>query len=393
MNHWASASWAWLLLHCSFPWDKHIDRDEAGEPARYGSAFHEGIARLLRGERIPAPWLKRNVARWGLKSDAAEELRIHIRESHAYFSQWLRGRNEFGIVWPERTAQIEKAVALTPLVGARSIALPDEEHRYHGLKPYEIPGTFDYVNTHQTLIVVDHKTGESEDFSQPETKPQLLILGAAMMRLSRRKECIVAVHHTRRRGLPKMYAEKITLADVAPFEKQLQNALARIGDGSLRPGTWCERCPGAAVCPARDGALLDRAGDVLTGLTAAGGALSTQGLSPNDVAIATVSKTAITPEHKLGVLYEIARLAERMNRRIRDELRAHLLANPGILPETPSGEYLVIREYDRETISKSSILEAFGKVGGERELKRLREAGAVNKTKVVAVYPEKERGK
>lgn len=392
--NWTSASWAWLLLKCSFPWDKAVEREEAGEPARYGSAFHAAMARLLRGEKIPAAWMKQNLTDYGLPLRMLEELTTHVRTAHAYFAQWLRGKNEFRTEWPARSAMIEQAFALTPLVGARSIPLPDEEHHYHGLQPGEIPGTLDYANLlAKKLIVIDHKTGESEDFSEPAAKPQLLILMLALMRSFGEKEGIIGVLHSTRRGLPKVYAEKVTLKELEPFEKQLKAALARIGDGTLRPGPWCERCPAQYLCPARDGALLDRAGDVLTGLTAAGGALSAGGVTANDVVLARADQSALTPERKLGILYEIARLAERMSKRIRDELRSQLLAHEGLLPETPSGEYLVIREYDRETISKNSIIEAFGKVGGERELKRLREAGAINKTKVTAVYPEKERGK
>jgi hypothetical protein len=410
-----SASWSWLLLECSFPFGKALDRALSGEPARYGSAFHSLTHKRLEAHfaRTDNPRVRKFVPRaatvaaeWG-KDIKPEELDGHVDQGLATLTSWLT-KNPFGVNFEQArreggTLLMESAVALTPLKAGRSIDRHDESHEYHGLKKGEIPGTLDLglapARRKAKLLPVlseDHKTGDSEDFSHPTDKAQLLVLAAAMMRWTGVPEAVVAVLHAPRRRQPVIYAEKVKLHELKRFEGRLQEALARVGDGSMRPGPWCVRCPAQSICPARDADLLGRGGDLLTGLTAAGGALSKGGLTANDVSIAKVSpeSSGLTREQQLGILYDITRKAERMAERIRDELKKEILAGGGgLLPVTPNGEYLVVREYEKESVSKSSIQLAFGKVAGERELTRLRDAGAMKVTKVQALWPEKERGR
>lgn len=386
-THWASASLSWLLLECSFPWDKDAGRDGGSEAASYGSAFHAMLAHLLRGSKLTPKIILKIAEKHGVKR-AADELKTHVMASHVFFTQWLRGRNEFNQKWDVKHALIEQAVGLQPLKGGRIIDPHDEEHRYLNLRPGELPGTLDYANKGKLLLVIDHKTGE-EDFSEPTAKPQLLTLAIAMMRLTKRTECAVGVLHARRRGLPKIYIERVQLHELEPFEQRLAQAILRIGDGSMRPGKWCERCPMQSGCPARDAKLLERAGGVLGELTQVGGVI----VENRATSLVPQALARMTAEQRDGILYEIARLAENMSDRIRHELRAKILDNPGYLPELRAGGYLVIREYDRENISKSSVLEALGRVAGEKELTRLRAAGAITKKKVVQLHMEKERGR
>jgi len=79
---------------------------------------------------------------------------------------------------------------------------------------------------------------------------------------------------------------------------------------------------------------------------------------------------------------------------VRAEIKSEIIASKGaVMPETPSGEYLVVREYVKESLSKTSVTEAYGKIQGERMLNKLREAGAIKKTTVQQLWPEKERGR
>jgi hypothetical protein len=391
---WASLSWAWLLLECPYWAGVEVEREEPGEAALYGSAFHDVIARALKaGTKAQARWATKAAQDWHVPA-AASELHEHVENSRTFFLEWLAGRNEFRSVWRAKGALIEEAVALLPGVAGRACKPHDEEHRYNDLRPGEIPGTLDFAavrGTKAPLLVIDHKTGESEDFSEPATKPQLLGLGAAMMRRFKRTEVIIGVLHSRRRGLPKMYAERVKLHELLPYEQKLAGSIARVGDGSMRPGPWCDRCPAQSVCPARDSQLMERANDVLTGLTAAGGALSLKGLTANDVVVAKMPGV-LSVERRDGYLLEIAKLAKRMAGRISAEVKERMIAASGThLPETPSGETYILREYDRENISKDSIMQAFGATAGAREIVRLREAGAVRSTHVTALWPEKER--
>jgi hypothetical protein len=243
-------------------------------------------------------------------------------------------------------------------------------------------------------LIEDHKTSEYEDFSKPLDKPQLLSLAAAVMRWIGSEHAVIAVLHARRRGLPKVYADDVKLHELKSYETRVATSLSRIGDGSMRPGAWCKYCPAQTVCPARDAELLARAGDVLTGLTAAGGALSKAGLTANDVALARVPFGQMSRTKQLGYLYDVIRKAEAIAKRGREEIKNEIVESGGnLLPETSNGEYLTVRSYEKETVSKSGIVEAYGKMAGERLLTKLRKDGAMNTTTVKQLWPEKDRGR
>lgn len=402
-----SMSWSWLLLECSYPFGREFEHIGVGEPARYGSAFHGLIAdRITTGKRPVRAHLEAAAKQWAVPG-AVDELHEHVGAAFDILRTWL-GKNEFRLdyspFFEKRDAChlfVEEAVALKPLESGRYVQPHDEDHRYHGLDEGEQPGTLDLaikVSKKQRrklpLVVLDHKTGE-EDFSRPLDKPQLLSLAAATMRAEGEEEAIVGVLHARRRGLPKVYAEKVTLAELRPYERRLKDGLERIGSGWMRPGPQCHRCPARDACPGRDGEILSRAGEVLTGLTAAGGALSAKGLVVGDLATKALKAPAVmTVERKLGLLYDVVKKAEALAGRAREEIRKAIIASGGsLLPETPSGEYLVVREFEKESLSKRGIIEAYGSRKGEEMIARLRADGAIKKTTVKQLWPEKERGR
>ena len=389
-----------ILIECSFAFGKEAF-EEAGEPARYGSAFHDLQADMLmnalRGtNRRVLPSLV--VKRWGFEPEVIDEISPHVKAAYAELMGWLTGKNPYKLVFSPDAYDflIEEALALKPLFSARRIECHDEDHRYHGLEQGEQPGTLDVGGIPKKrklpVLVVDHKTGE-EDFSRPETKPQLLSLAAAMMLSTGNNEAIVAVMHARRRGMPKIYSEKVTLDEVHSYEARLARGLDRIGDGSMRPGPWCKWCPAQEICPARDAQLLKTANDMLTSLTAAGGALSKDGLTANDVASAKVSPASLSKEKRLGHLYAVVKKAEVLAKRARDEIKQEILNDPRLLPVTPDNEYLVIRSFEKESISKQSIMDAYGKRLGLAMLEKLRKAGAITKATQTQMWPERERGR
>lgn len=393
-------SWHWLLIECPFAFSATFEPRVAGEPARYGSAFHDIEARALTEQREPrATWIAPVADKWGV-GQYTPDLFKHTIAGWNTLTDWLRGRNPFNINFYANgnTHIIEKAIALTPGVSARWIEPHDADHVYHGLEAGEQPGTLDLavippkrLLRKQPVLVEDHKTGE-EDFSRPLDKAQLLSLAAAVMRVTGATEAIVAVLHARRWGLPKVYADRVKLSELGNYEKRLTTSIARIGDGSMRPGPWCGRCPARDVCPAKDSELLTRAGDVLTGLTAAGGALSNGGVTGKDLAIR--SKAVMSVEKKMGLLYSVVKKAEIMAGRARDEIKKAIIASGGrLVPETPDGEVLIVREYEKENLSKSGVIEAYGKTKGEKMLSRLRADGAITKTKVQQLWPDKGRGR
>lgn len=388
-----------LLLECSYWIGRQGDSYEAEEPARYGSTWH-GIASdcLSKGITRPKPsFVKASVAKWAPKygvTSCEVELYEHIMAALPELGQWLGGANEWRTQFDLSDAYVEVAFALKPGEYGRQIDVFDDDHRYHRLRPGEIPGTVDLAcraKKKVPLLVLDHKTGE-EDFSRPLSKPQLLSLAAVVMRATGQEECIVAAFHARRRGMAKVYSDKVKLRELRQYEGRLAAALAKAGDGSMRPTELCKWCPARGGCPAQDADLLHKAGDVLTGLTVGAGMLSKKGLAANDLVV--VPKMEMTRERQLGYLYSVVRKAEAIAARAREEIRKEVLASNGtLIPVTPEHEYLVIREYTRENLSKSSIIEAYGQREGEKRLARLRADGALSKTDVVALYPEKERGR
>jgi hypothetical protein len=403
------------LIECSYAFGREFERRVSGEPARYGSSFHEVLAhRITASVRVGlkpliVPSVKAIASKWGedIKPDEVDDA---VKAALPILVGWLK-KNEFRIDFDAMRKTglflLEKAVALTPLVSGRSISGHDEDHRYHNLVPGELPGTLDLAIIPKPrgtatrpivkgpILMLDHKTGE-EDFSKPLEKAQLLSLGAAVMRWVGATEGIIGVLHARRRGMPKVYADHVKLSELKAYETRLQTGLARIGDGSMRPGPWCKHCEARSICPAKDAELLQTAGDVLTGLTAAGGALSAQGLTANDVVLAK-APTTLSREKKLGTLYSVVRKAETIAARARAEIKSEILAASALgqvlMPETLENEYLVIREYTKENLSKKGITDAYGKIKGEKMLEKLRADGAITESKVQQLYPEKERGR
>jgi hypothetical protein len=347
------------------------------------------MASRLMGARCD---IKAVSLRWGL-TEGRGELEEHVAAAHDVLTAWLDGANEYRHTFTG-TRYVEQAIALTPLECAWATPPHDDEHRYIA-DPEEIPGTADLIiapnGPEDWLLIEDHKTGDG-DFSKPIDHPQLLTLALAAMRWTGIDRAVVAVLHARRRGLPKVYADQVTLKGLAGYETRLAGALARIGDGSMRPGRHCTEmyCPARSVCPARDSELLARAGDVLTGLTAAGGALSAQGLTANDVVVHRGGDVGLAPSRKLGLLYDVVRKAEALAARSRVELRSAIEA--GALVETSDG-VLTLRSQERESLSKTSVVEAYGKLEGARVLDKLRQDGAVKVSQVRSLSVEKERGR
>jgi hypothetical protein len=393
-----SASRAEILSNCSYAFGKEVGHEEASVAARYGSAFHSLLADLIVGKKVPAAAYSTTAKQWGVQ-DLTTELMPHVQAGHETLSKWL-SKNEYRLDF-SRSAKttVEKAVALLPWQRGREIEPHDEEHRYHGLEQGELPGTLDYMNEDaetkkvgvkkRLLVMLDHKTGE-EDFSRPLEKHQLLALGAAIMRWRGVKEMILGVLWARRRGMPKVYSEKVKLSELAEFETKLQTGLARIGDGSMRPGPWCKWCPAQPVCPAQDAELLSKAGALLKQLGAVGESLS---MGAASMAMVKAPSASMSREKKLGHLYDVIRFNQRVIDRCRVEMKNEIIADPTLLPPTSEGEYLIVREFEKESLGKSSIIAAMGKMAGEKMIEKLRAAGAIKKSKVQQLWPEKERGR
>lgn len=383
-----SASKTELLLTCQRPFDPTLESepDEPGEPARYGSAFHAIIAACLRSP-VKKP-LEKNTPAYAKAvdraakqhdvKDAREELAGHVKSSVKVLRNWL-------IHEKLEIAEIETAYAVSTRADgswrARAVEAHDEDHVYT-VDEDELPGTVDLVvqsANRKRRVVIDHKTGifeswlvndEDVRFATPATVPQLRTLGLAA---GSSLHSELGIFHADRKGLPIVYAEPFEIEDQRAHAKELHAAFDRIGGGFLRPGEYCKRCPARIGCPAAAAHLLVESSEVL--VRAANNIL----LEPIDPNGLCVLPTEPPPEGMLevraGALYDMVKRFRELEKAVAVELKR--LVKAGAIIETKDGKVLTIREQTYETLSKKSVIEALGKVAGEKLLAQLRKKGVV----------------
>jgi hypothetical protein len=349
MSQQVTASKVHQLLLCQRPFDAQtvLEEDDPQEPARYGSAAHALMDLLVQSGEVDLEDAVNACARWGLSSGTSKELHDHVRDAAHTLQKWLVKENP----WGERFQVVDTEVhmAWDPFTGESRTCAFDEDTHHYDLHPGEIGGTYDLlVKSSKRKVVLDYKTGDYGTFHEPAQLPQMQTL--ALMT----KATAVAILHMPRGGLPPIvYAEDILAGDEDQFLKRLLDALDRVGDGSLTPGAeQCKYC--RAVCIAKDESMLEKAGAIVVAAT---------GL--------TVPRTSV----ELGRFHEMLGELKRLSERARDEIKARVLA--GELIERPDGKVLVIEEREYETVSKSSIVEALGRTGGERLIKSLRKKGCM----------------
>lgn len=391
-----SASKTALLLSCPRPFDPDLepDPDLPGEPARYGSSFHAVLAACLRSpakkplEKDSARYAKeidRAAAAFDVKR-ATHELAGHVKSSAQVLRNWLK-REKLEVV------AVEEAYAVRPQADGQwsyRPALPhDEDHRYI-VDEGEMPGTVDLIaqnSTRTRVVVVDHKTGgEDGGFAQPAGIAQMRTLGLAAPARRPNVEVEVGIFHADRRGLPIVYAEPYDRDERGRHVVSLHRALSRIGSGFLRPGPQCKRCPARITCPAHTADLL---AESTAALVSTANTLACEPIDPKTL-LALPTETASDAASlgvRAGALYELLKKFRALDKAGSEEIRR--LVRSGAVVETRSGDVLVLREEKFETLSKKSVLEALGPIAGERELKRLREKGAIKESMREKLVPVK----
>lgn len=397
-----SASKTEILLLCQRPFDSETQTapDEPGEPALYGSAFHQIIAACLRTgwrgtRKAPlettdayARAVDRAAKRYDMK-DVRAELAGHVKGSVKVLRNWLARE---GL----EVTEIERAYAVRPTADgtwkARAIEPHDEDHVYD-VASDELPGTVDLVATNanrKRTVVMDHKTGLFEDwfvndgsvkFARPTTVAQMRTLGLVGSSLHGE----VSIFHADRRGLPMVYSEPYEVSDQQQHAKALHSAFSRIGGGFLRPGEYCKRCPARVGCPAAAAHLLVESAAVLV---EAANRVALEPIDPNALcALPTEPPPDGMIEARAGALYDMLKRLRELDKVAVAELKR--LVKAGAVIETRDGKTLAIQTQTYETLSKKSVVEALGTVAGEKELKRLREKGAIREATREMLIAEK----
>lgn len=391
-----SASRTALLLACPRPFDPALEAppDLPGEPARYGSAFHLLIASCLRSPKKKllersdryAREVDRAVKQYDVRA-ARDELAGHVKSSVKVLRNWL-DREKLGIT------EIENAHAIRPYPNGtwttRAIRAHDENHRYI-IEADQVAGTVDLVvvSADRTrAVVIDHKTGGGDEtFAQPAAIPQMRTLGiiAANPLGATRPHVEVGIFHADRRGLPMLYAEPYERSAQKSHASALHKALARVGTGFLRPGPHCARCPARLTCPAHAADLL---AESTAALVHSANTLAVEPISPTAVyaSLAVAPSGSASIEVRASALYDLLKKFRVLEKAGSDEIKR--LVKAGAVIETREG-VLAIRAQTYETLSKKSVLDALGKVAGERELARLRKKGVIHEAAREMLIPEK----
>lgn len=388
-----SASVTGLFLVCQRPFDPavRLEPNEPGESARYGSAWHFVMAECLRKPKLLksgayAKTVDFAALRWEVKPSVAE-LAGHVKSSLGVFLNWLK-REKLEI------KGIEASYAYTPskpVPETREIVGPNDEGgpRYD-IHPGEIGLTLDVLAYGESrAVVIDHKTGthdgdwfvEGASFALPEQMPQMKTIGAALMG-AHAGAMHVGIFHADRQGLPAMYVNELESRDILKHDKALVQAFARIGDGSMRPGPYCKRCPARGDCPA---AAADLLGESTQALVEASLVLGDEPIDPKKALVPL--RAAGTIEQRAAAMYKLFKRYDALREAGREELKR--LVKAGAIIEVGDGA-LELRVESFETLSKSSIYRALGKPAGEKLIKSLRKKGVVEQSTREKVVPGKE---
>lgn len=401
-----SASKTELLLLCPRPFEPSLEPapDLPGEPALYGSAFHQIIGECLRtSSQKPleksAKYTKvvDKAARQYDMRDFAAELAGHVKSSVKVLRNWLKKE---GL----QVLEVEKAYSIWPRQDGthtvREIAPHDTNHVYK-TAPGEMPGTVDLIaaNKERTrVVVVDHKTGyfeswiaqdENVKFALPRTVPQLRTLGLivpeALKKWRARATTEVGIFHADRQGLPVVYSEAYEQDDRERHAKALHEAFGLLGKGFMRPGEYCKRCPARIGCPAQAAhALVQSSAQLLE----TANRLVVE--PPDPKALYVLPTEDAEPgllETRAGALYDLIKRFTELAEHGRTELRR--LVNAGAIIETRDGRTLSVRRQTYETLSKKSVIEALGREKGEKELARMRKKGLIKEAEREMLIAEK----
>lgn len=393
-----SASKSYIFVNCSYAFDpahEELSGSIGSAASRYGSAFHAVTANCIDAALVSGKkpkeydaWIDTACETWHIPPAARLELAGHVWGAFQYLRNWMRGDNPWSVDWTDPKKMdliVEKsyAVDVAGSDGVRAIEGPSiEEHRYPDVRPTEIPLTLDVMvlskNHDVPALVLDHKTGSSKDFSAPETDEQMLTMGLVPdVGVGDFSDVVLAVNHADRRGLPMVYARDVSQEMLNVHEARLAKAFERIGDGSMRPGPWCEYCPGKSICPTQYAKIAPSAMAIVESI-----GLSIQRPEKN---------FEITPQF-MGRMHQMRSQINAVLKKVDAEIHAYVEDNPTEIISRPDGKTLewVTREY--ENISKKAFIDTLGPVEAEKWFMKLRKLGVLVKGARRELHAVKEQG-
>lgn len=362
-----TASKAHLLLECSRPFDPSVvTENETSPAAQYGTDFHAQLALKITGQPLTC----------------SGALLRHVESSWVVLEAWLKRE---GYLADGDIVLVEQSFALNVVtLSARRCAPSNENHVYPDLGPDEIACTVDLGivpdNPDKPILVEDHKSGSTGDFSNPWGLPQITVCALALGYMYSPGSCTrtvrftrtvqTAILHSPKDGAPMVFSgSPRDIEDIRNMNvlDSLSRAVLRIGDGSMRPGKWCDRCPARSTCPAQSYTLLAEAGHLLEKASVVG----------SELVLVGKDQSTLSVEERVGRLHLLLTRFRELDKAASAEIRGQMEADPGLEPIRPDGKRLVFEEKRVENLSKASILRGLGPERGEKIIQELREAGAV----------------
>lgn len=343
-----TASKTALLLQCPRPFakDTEVEPSEPGEAAIYGQRFHKMMAGLLQDDVSDVP-----------VGVGDYDIVAHVTSAHRELEEWMKpDGNIFRLNFHVKEVETSRALDLSVSYGGRrptTLNDPDGAHCYEDLQVYEMGGTADVILEAETStgifrVVLDHKTGEHEEFYIHPAKNEQMQALAEMWEAD-----AVAILHTPRGSAPVVYAEPV---ETSRFRQDLWRANRMVDSGFLRTGSECRYCPARSSCPAKQGELI----------------ASTANLVQTTLGVSRLSRAADVDRGKFHMMKgELEKLVKLAVSEMREDVRS------GAVIERPDGKVLELVTKNVERLSKKSILEAYGKTRGEEVLQKLRDDGAL----------------
>lgn len=337
--HNASASKTDNLFYCQYWASPAVtlppEPEVQDDIPRFGSAFHKCCENHLLG--LPV-FIKA----------IGKEFDVDPVRLKDYYHRWRKVFTDFLIQrgWQDRVKIVEKKITYDPFQDKMRFLESEGGRDYSKRKPMEFPGTADLVlepTYNEPFVVFDWKSGQSTYDAAKNGQLKSLALGFS--RHFKQYEARVFIIRIDDEFIEP--SEAFVGPETLNRHRMLLRKnllLAMDSNPPLRMGYYCKYCPALEVCPAHQ-----------------------QPLALADIDL-------VDHEH-VANMYDRIIAGEELLKKKRNKIRQFVESNGPV--GLNNGKNLEIKEYNEETISKSSIIRALGGVEGNELLAKLRAMGVV----------------
>ena len=196
--------------------------------------------------------------------------------------------------------------------------------------------------------MLDYKSGF--DIGAVYESGQLLSLALAACRLYGVEKAFIGYLHAPGHMEPTVYADSVDAKSLQLHADALLAAYRSIGDGRLRPDSYCKWCQAFSVCPSNAGALVELRGKR---------------------ALATAEDVGAAHQR----LQEMRKRFAALEAQVDAEIRSWITQNGDAV--RPDGKDVGFVPRPFTNLSQASIKRALGELKGAKEIERLRKLGCI----------------